>query len=554
MARAAVADWQRSVSIYPSSPTDFGSSNFDQTVSHFKSLGFNYVTLVIPQYQSNVGSSDVGPGGNTPIDASLIAGIQYAHAQGMGVILKIHLDTYDGQWRAHIYPNDRTAWFTNYKNMLLKYAAIAKQNSVEEYCLGTELISVASGTVNPDNTTQWLSMIAAVRGAYSGKLLYDANWGSGSFATEPPQIGFWGSLDYIGISAYYNLGGDGSVASLTSDWDSVNTTMVRPLTQQFGKPVLFSELGYRSVVNAHLEPWNSGLPGAYSSQEQVNDYTALLQYWNAYPYLQGIGLWYAVTDPNAGGNGNTDYLIENKPVEQTLQQLFTSMPSSGGGGGSGGNPNFSVSGTAMPTSIQVGQAVALNVSVTDQGGAASGANVDVEVYNAAGSQVFQKVLSGQNFSAGQGQQYSASWTPNVGGAYTLKVGVFNSSWSQVYTWNNGVAAVSVVTASGGGSGGSGTATTDVWWPSNGATVSGVQPFKALVENLPLSQYAMYWQVDGGQLNLMQDSTQDAPHKESMVDLTNWTWRGSGPYTVTFVAKSPSGTTVSQKSVQITVSH
>jgi hypothetical protein len=547
VANAAISSWQKSISFFPHSPTDFGSSGFDQVVSQMKSLGFNYVTLAIPYQQSNVNSSDIGPSGNAPTDAALVSAIQYVHSQGMGVILKPHLDPEDGQWRAYINPSNRTTWYANYKSMLLHYAAIASQNNVEEFCLGTELISVSSASVNPDNTTQWENMISAVRGVYGGKIFYDANWGGSSFANEPPQIGFWGALDYMGISAYYNLGGDGTVASLLSDWSSINSTIIQPLSQQFGKPILFSEIGYRSVVNGHLEPWNSGITGAYNAQEQVNDYTALFQYWNDYSYMQGIGVWYAINDPNAGGSGDTDYLIQNKPVEQTIQQWLVSPPSGGGSTA----PAFTASGASTPATVSAGQVVTLTATVTDSGGAASSVNVDMEVYNSSGAQVFQKIVSGENFSAGQAQNLSASWTPAASGSYTLKIGVFNSSWSTLYTWNNGATTIQV---RGGGGGTTGSQTTDIWWPGAGVTVSGVQPFKALVENLALSAYTMYWQVDGGTLNSMQQSTQDAPHMEAMVDLTAWTWRGTGPYTVNFVAKDGSGTVISQKSVQINVSH
>lgn len=66
-------------------------------------------------------------------------------------------------------------------------------------------------------------------------------------------------------------------------------------------------------------------------------------------------------------------------------------------------------------------------------------------------------------------------------------------------------------------------------------MSGVQPFKALVTNLAVSQYTMHWQVDGGGLVLMPDNAQDYPHKEVSVDLSGWNWHGSGPYSVNFVA-------------------
>jgi endoglucanase len=95
---------------------------------------------------------------------------------------------------------------------------------------------------------------------------------------------------------------------------------------------------------------------------------------------------------------------------------------------------------------------------------------------------------------------------------------------------------------------------NIWWPINGANVSGTQPFKAVASNLSQSDYAMYWQVDNGQLNQMSDNSQDSPHKEASVDLSGWNWNSSGQYTVNFVARDHNGNVISQSQVQINVSH
>jgi endoglucanase len=91
---------------------------------------------------------------------------------------------------------------------------------------------------------------------------------------------------------------------------------------------------------------------------------------------------------------------------------------------------------------------------------------------------------------------------------------------------------------------------DIWWPTNNAKVSGLQPFKALVRDRNISEYDMFWSVDGGQPNAMYDSFTDAPHKEASVDLTPWTWKGSGPYKVTFKAVDKSGATIGESSIDI----
>lgn len=99
-------------------------------------------------------------------------------------------------------------------------------------------------------------------------------------------------------------------------------------------------------------------------------------------------------------------------------------------------------------------------------------------------------------------------------------------------------------------------TLSIWWPTDGSTQSGTQPFKARLENVSLSSYAMYWSVDGGQLNLMSDSTAGGDHKEASVDLSGWTWRDAGtawgPFSVTFTAKASSGVILQTKTIAIYV--
>lgn len=94
---------------------------------------------------------------------------------------------------------------------------------------------------------------------------------------------------------------------------------------------------------------------------------------------------------------------------------------------------------------------------------------------------------------------------------------------------------------------------EIWWPTNGATVSGVQPFKAMLPGWSVNDYQMFWQVDGGGLNRMESNYQDYPHKESSVDLSGWSWHGQGPYSVNFVAQDWNGNRLTESSVKIYVS-
>ncbi len=97
-----------------------------------------------------------------------------------------------------------------------------------------------------------------------------------------------------------------------------------------------------------------------------------------------------------------------------------------------------------------------------------------------------------------------------------------------------------------------TADVRVWWPTAGSNLAGSQPFKAEVKNMALDQYDMFWQVDNRELSLMSNSTTDYPHKEMMVNVASWNWRGTGPYTLTFIAKDKSGNIVGQMTEQVSV--
>ncbi|MBI5134247.1 MAG: glycoside hydrolase family 6 protein [Candidatus Taylorbacteria bacterium] len=91
---------------------------------------------------------------------------------------------------------------------------------------------------------------------------------------------------------------------------------------------------------------------------------------------------------------------------------------------------------------------------------------------------------------------------------------------------------------------------EVWWPAQNASVQGTQPFKAIVSGKALSDYQMSWSVDGGSPVKMYDSNVDYPHKEALVDVSNWKWNSNGTYSVSFIARDGSGAEIARSVVSI----
>ncbi len=555
VATASVSTWIRGASIVPTSTTDFSSDTFKQSLRDLKATGATYVALVVPYYQSNISTIDIQNGANTPTDASLASAIDYAHSIGLAVSVKMHIESYDGQWRANINPADRDGWYNAYGTRLVHLATISQARSAELMVIGTELVRMASMGQNYDNTARWKSLIAQTRAVYSGKLTYSANSNSNSpddnFNNEKNSIGFWSDLDYAGLSVYYGLQSDNSVAGLEGAWDYWNSTDIRPFSDKVGKPVMFVEIGYRSLTNAHLQPWNWQQSGNTDMTEQSNAYQAMFEYWNKYDYVKGMLLWDWKSNPAAGGTSNNDYTPQHKPAQDVMTKWFTTPttppvtttpPSS-----------FQTTATVNPSAPNAGSAATVTANITASGGSVQNGIVDIEIYNQANTRVFQKFVENQTINAGTMQSYTASWTPTISGTYHMSVGVFTSGWASNLYWNSNAATINVGSASTPPPTTpppAGNQITDIWWPSDGSRVTGLQPFKAMVENLDVSMYDMFWQVDGGGLVPMGTNTTDYPHKESVVDLTNWKWKGGGPYTINFVSKDKSGVVISQKSINI----
>lgn len=561
---AAVTNWERGANIVPTNTTDFGSASMQQSLRNLKATGANYVALVVPYYQSNAQASDLGPGWNTPTDAALISAINYAHSVGLKVALKVHAESYDGNWRAYINPSDRNTWYGKYNSILTHLGQIGQAHGVEMLVMGVEMVSTASAQVNSNNTVRWQTMIQNVRSVFEGKLTYDANStnnNSNPFENEKDTIGFWDSLDYASLSIYYNLNTDNSVSSLSGAWSYWNNNDIKGFAERVGKPILFGEIGYRSVDGAHYAPWDSGKPGGYNAQEQVNSYEALLSYWNAYSYVAGIFIWDWKVDPSGGGQANTDYTVQNKPAQTTITKWFTN-PSSPGTPGM--EPAITLNADANPSGPQVNTNTTVTATVDNKGGVLDKGVIDIEIYNQVGTRVFQYYFEGQTMQTNETRQFPVQWSAATPGTYRVAVGVFSSGWAKNYSWNDNAATITVRGGSNPPPTNPPPATStpptnptepvsiNIWWPTDGSAVSGVQPFKANVDNLDVQQYQMYWQVDDGVLNQMYDSSQDYPHKEAPVDVSPWNWNSNGQYVLTFVVKNAQGTMLSQKSITISV--
>ncbi len=315
--------WQRGASLYPFSSGEFTAPAALTSLRQLRSLGANYVTLVVPMYQSSVQTSAVTTGSNTPTSAALVGAIRAARALGLRVMVNFHVDIAGspGTWRAAIRPADRIGWFGSYGDAVTRYATLAQSAGATDLCLGVELDGVANDSLSADNTAGWIAIVRRVRTVFHGRLTYDANWDH-----QAGTVRFWNYLDYIGLSGYFPLPGNGSPASLAADWSRWDTAIVHPLATLWNKRIVFTEVGYRSVSGAHIAPYSWQSVGLPSQAEQANDWTALFAYWSRRTYFAGVQVWQWYADSNADPRSvppaATDYAVQGKSAQDVLRSWF----------------------------------------------------------------------------------------------------------------------------------------------------------------------------------------------------------------------------------------
>ncbi len=244
--------------------------------------------------------------------------VQHAKSQGLKVMLK-PMVWVQGSWAGGFDLESEVEWKkweANYRTYTLAVAKIAVAEKVEMICLGTELkVAVRK------RAKFFRSLIDELRGIYTGKLTYAANW------DDYLIVNLWDKLDYIGIDAYFPLSPTESptVQELKLAWiDPIRK--ISQVYKYYKKPILFTEFGYRSIDQCCWQQWlRENLPhDAYVNlQNQENAYKAFFESFWHQPWFAGVFFWqWYIHHPAAGGIKNSDFTPQNKPAANLVANWF----------------------------------------------------------------------------------------------------------------------------------------------------------------------------------------------------------------------------------------
>ncbi|HDQ05409.1 MAG TPA: hypothetical protein ENN36_01640 [Candidatus Bathyarchaeota archaeon] len=296
----------------------FGSSASDESLRLLAETGTEWIALCFSWYQSNTTSHDIQSSSITPTTESLKHAISTAHSYGLKVMLKPMVEALEREetlfypvWRGEIQPSDR--WFESYSAFINFFAEFAEQNDVELFCVGCEYKATTG------EREQWETVIQGVRERYSGPITYAADW------TNYRNIEWWGSVDYVGIDAYFPL----SVLKYNPTFDELKNAWVNYANEMeawlstVNKPVILTEIGYRSGDGTNMAPSNYWSDMAVDLQEQRDCYEAAFQaLWNR-GWFYGFYWWTWTYDPEQGGPNDSSHIPQGKPAQEVITQWYS---------------------------------------------------------------------------------------------------------------------------------------------------------------------------------------------------------------------------------------
>jgi hypothetical protein len=297
------------------------SFSYAPLLDEIVALGASHVALVVPLYQVNAVSTKLGLHTRfSPTLETLADTIRCANRAGLEVtvfpIVRLSNPRQPGEWRGTLAPSNRDAWFASYTEQLGDLASIAMLTGATRLVVGSELSSLDG------DLERWGKLVTLIRAVFSGTLVYSANW------DHYQDARLFDLVDEMGVVGYFNLresSGPSDVHTLAARWWTIAREIEASLAK-YGKPFVFTEVGYRSRRGATAAPWDEASGGIADAAEQQRGFEAFRLAWTApatsHARLDGIYIWNWY---GFGGPQTTSYTPRGKPAVATIKQIMLDL-------------------------------------------------------------------------------------------------------------------------------------------------------------------------------------------------------------------------------------
>jgi len=296
----------------------YASAKATEAINKQKELGANALALIPYSYIQNI--NEPAPFGfssraGSENDEGVVHSAYEAKKQGMFTLLKPQIFV-GNSWPGDIEMLNQADWdsfFDFYYRWIRHYAFLAEIHEMDALCIGVEF---TKATMNQSD--KWREIIHKTRGLFRGKLTYAANWG-----VEFENISFWDELDFIGLNCYYPLSKKDNPTNeeLQVKFDTIKTK-INTVYSRFKKPIVFTEIGFRSINMPWKNPHAQG-DDSYNAEHQQRCYEIVFNGIENEPWCGGILWWKFPSYLEYRGTQNAAFTPNNKLAENTVRKWFS---------------------------------------------------------------------------------------------------------------------------------------------------------------------------------------------------------------------------------------
>lgn len=212
------------------------------------------------------------------------------------------------------------AWFASYQSVL---------DHLMSVCTAAGTVDMLDIQTEHNYMTllypqQWRNLISYLRTTYPTVKLTMSMAASVDFYA----CTFWDALDYIGLTWYRSLqaaaASGETYASIESNWDTYLPALSALSAAWGSKQILFTELGYRSIVGAGYQPDQTGQSVTADQQSQRACVQSFFhRVWNQ-PWFAGFHWWswsHPLATPNPT-NEVSSYAVDGKLAQHVFEQVL----------------------------------------------------------------------------------------------------------------------------------------------------------------------------------------------------------------------------------------
>lgn len=300
--------------------TCFKKINFDfSSISVINKIlynGFSSIVLNPIYFQDDLKSSNIIQ--HSQFDNKHLEDlIDHAESKNLEIILKPMINTYSGESRTKINPKNIDEWFNDYSRILFDLLELKNIHKVKSLIAGCELDDLLIKEPERFN-----NLANNLKEKFHGDLGYSITFNSDEDLRKVRLLDKL-NIDFIGIDFYVQMKNK-DLADTLKFYEPLY--YLNRITKYSAKPVIITELGYRSIKNSNMM-FNYRIKDEIDANKQKqcyeNFFKAIINKKNK--KIKGIYFWITDNDNYIKdiffNHSLIGYSIFDKPAENTLKEF-----------------------------------------------------------------------------------------------------------------------------------------------------------------------------------------------------------------------------------------